>query len=171
MPVAAIVGKLFGRLRVIERVPKAGAVASYWLCRCKCGNTREVRVDHLTHGRILSCGCFNRERQRQLHTRHGFLRHGGPHMPEYRCWCGLRNRCNNPNNPKYKDYGGRGIRVCRRWDSFLLFFQDMGRKPSPQHSIDRIKNDKGYSPNNCRWATPQVQRNNRRSPALVSSES
>ena len=82
--------------------------------------------------------------------------------PEYICWCNLRQRCNNPNNPQYHDYGGRGITVCERWDSFELFLEDMGERPSPEHSIERIDNDSHYGPDNCCWATKSEQLSNRR---------
>jgi hypothetical protein len=101
---------------------------------------------------------------------HGMTRGGRgsrrPHLPEYNSWHGATQRCSNRNNPKYKDYGGRGIKVCERWlgrDGFKNFLTDMGYKPSPQHSLDRFPNKNGnYEPGNCRWATPLQQGNNKR---------
>lgn len=81
---------------------------------------------------------------------------------EYRAWIKLRNRCNNPKNPQYEDYGGRGIYVCARWASFTCFIADMGPKPSPAHSIDRVNNNGPYIPGNCRWADKTTQVRNRR---------
>ena len=93
--------------------------------------------------------------------KHGFAR-PGKEAPEYRAWAALRNRCSNPNHDAYKNYGGRGIKVCERWNDFLAFLEDMGPRPSPKHSIDRINNDGNYEPDNCRWATRSEQCRNMR---------
>ena len=97
-------------------------------------------------------------------TSNGNYRHGrGFECREYRAWSNMRARCRNTNSPDFKYYGGRGIRVCERWDSFVTFYADMGDCP-PGHSIDRIDNDRGYEPGNCRWADAGVQSRNRRIP-------
>lgn len=89
--------------------------------------------------------------------------HNASKTSEYRAWCGIRQRCFNPANCRYEGYGGRGITVCDRWNqSFLAFFEDMGPRPSPNHSIDRIDNDGNYEPSNCRWATRSQQQRNKR---------
>jgi len=88
--------------------------------------------------------------------------------PEYRIWASMKSRCANPNDPGYFRYGGRGIKVCDRWkESFTAFYEDMGQRPSPRHSLDRIDTDGGYEPDNCRWVLPKTQSNNRRDNRLV----
>tara|TARA_R100000365_G_C2748380_1_gene79776 strand:+ start:9724 stop:10215 length:492 start_codon:yes stop_codon:yes gene_type:complete len=96
----------------------------------------------------------------KANLKHGALL-GGKALPEYDAWKSMRARCLNPSNKRFSDYGGRGITVCQRWSEFPNFLQDMGRKPSAKHSIDRIDNNRGYEPGNCRWALPHQQMTNR----------
>ena len=97
-----------------------------------------------------------------------YNRHGMSRTPEYRAWADIKARCFNPNNKNYSDYGGRGIGVCDRWkNSFNNFFADMGMKPSPKHSIDRIDNNGDYSAKNCKWSTKAEQENNKRNNRLI----
>lgn len=98
------------------------------------------------------------------------MRHGCTHSSEHNAWRNLWNRCTNPNFLQFKDYGGRGIKVCRRWDKFENFLADMGKKPSPKHSLDRKNNDGNYTPKNCRWATRAEQMRNTRRNCLVTHE-
>lgn len=148
--------KRFSRLVALRRENRADH-RTYWTCRCDCGRIHSVRGSHLKHGKIRSCGCLHREMlSTQTRT------HGMTGSPEWKSWAHMRSRCNNPDDPSYPDYGGRGIRVCKRWDGFPSFFKDMGFKPSRGHSIHRVNNDDNYSPNNCRWATKLEQAQNKR---------
>lgn len=161
-----LIGQRFGALMVVERYAENTRLGkSKWLCRCGCGTEIVAVSGNLTHGNTKSCGCMKAAWCGGVKTSHGMSRHrgGAPSAPEYNSWCGMIARCENPNAPKYADYGGRGITVCdRRRDSFETFFEDMGPRPTPGHSIDRIDVDGNYEPGNCRWATAKVQANNQR---------
>ena len=149
---------------------------SAWECQCDCGATTFVET-RLLSGRTAtkSCGCTLAEKNRLRPVRNATnLTHGesgnkrGPRSSEYVCWLSMRQRCNDANHANFPLYGGRGIRVCALWDvSFEAFLADMGRKPRPRMTIDRIDPNLGYEPSNCRWASYAVQGSNRRNNAFV----
>lgn len=144
----------FGRLTAIERSATQRRHVSEWVCRCDCGETRSVATDKLNSGNTKSCGCLQRDKAgARLRT------HGACQTPEYRVWRSIRERCRLRPHPRY---GGRGIDVCDRWfDSFQAFIADMGKRPTPKHTLERIDGDRNYEPSNCKWATWIEQNNNK----------
>jgi hypothetical protein len=148
-----LVGLVVGRLTVVGFAGKGDHSKSLWLCRCACGGETVRSTSNLNKGGDQSCGCTS-------HT--GNLRHGMKDTPEYRTWCAIKRRCNSPSDTSYPRYGALGVRVCEAWEnSFEQFFADMGPRPDGT-SIDRIDSSKGYSPENCRWATTHEQSRNKK---------
>lgn len=154
----------FGRLKVVGEAEPRGKYRRA-RCVCDCGSERAVHTFSLTSGKTVSCGCYHSDIQREVSRATGLRnrRHGRKETPEYRAWSAMKARCTDPSHPAYHRYGGRGIAVCDEWlTSFEAFFAHLGERPSRTHSLDRIDNDKGYQPGNCRWATRSEQNRNRR---------
>jgi len=153
-----LVGQRFGRLLVTAHVsdPKRPGRTT-WRCVCDCGRTTHAQGSFLAHGQIKSCGCLAKRNA----VKHGHIKGKVP-SPTYSSWSAAKRRCDQPRNINYKNYGGRGIRMCERWrTNFSNFLADMGIKP-PGTSLDRFPNPDGnYEPGNCRWASRAEQRGNR----------
>jgi hypothetical protein len=161
-----MIGQVFEMLTVMEY---AGSkkTSTYYLCQCSCGNKITTTRRWLINGRAKSCGCSKNNFISRSNTRHGESQPGKKTV-EYMTWNGIKNRCYNEKDHNYDKYGGRGISVCSRWiESYDNFLSDMGRRPPGKYSLDRIDNNKGYSPDNCRWATNKEQSRNTRTNRII----
>lgn len=178
-PAKDITGQKFGRLTALRRdYGEHSRNGAYWVCKCDCGREHVVLGANLRTGRVRSCGCASIEHSRNMGKANKGGNGGGRpaggerlYVKErrlYNVWKGMRERCNYKDWPQYKDYGGRGITVCEEWNDFKTFMKwayengyDKNAKRG-ECTIDRIDNDKGYTPDNCRWASMSVQLSNRR---------
>ena len=124
-------------------------------CLCDCGNTTVISIDHYKRSKIVSCGCHHKKRISEAAKTHGLSK-----TPEYKVWQGMKGRCHNPNHADYPMWGGRGVEVSKEWFSFESFITDMGNRPTPEYTLERIDNSKGYCKDNCKWATRKEQRAN-----------
>lgn len=158
-------GNRYTRLLVLRRNPDPKFKrTAHWFCKCDCGKVKSIHGRSLRARLTKSCGCLQKERVHETMFKHGetFNRiNGGKSTTEYVTWLNIKQRCGNPNKREYSSYGGRGIKVCKRWMKFENFLADMGRKPSPDLTIERKNNSLGYTPSNCCWATRQKQSANR----------
>lgn len=158
-----LTGQKFGRLNVICRDGSTIDGRAKWLCKCDCGKETAVSGKSLVRGETKSCSCLQKEKVRQVSFKHGYANS----IREYRIWKSIRQRCNNPSHKNWSVYGGVGITICARWNSFENFIEDMGIAPSDTHTIDRINGTLGYSKENCRWATRLEQSRNIKSNKLL----
>lgn len=146
-----MIGKRFNRIIVLER-DYSKKNGTYWICRCNCGNIKTIRGSHLRSGKIQSCGCLRRTVR---------ITHGMTNTRTYEAWSHMKQRCNNQNDKKYKDYGGRGIKVCDRWLKFENFLADMGMIPVGL-TLERKDNELGYFKENCCYDDYVAQGRNQR---------
>lgn len=135
-----------------------------YLCKCECGEFTLKSAAQLRSGKSRSCGCLSAEISSV-----GNRVHGQRKESEYKCWVSMKQRCLNPKNRSFKDYGSRGIVICKRWMTFANFFRDMGRRPDRSFTLERNDNALGYNPKNCRWATKRDQSLNRRSSVIITA--
>jgi hypothetical protein len=163
-------GERFGRLKIIKEIESFifanNQPGRRFLCQCDCGKQKKIKLCHLRASAIQSCGCLQKERTSKR-TKKIMTKHGMSGSNIYEVWNSMKMRCHNKKDHAYKNYGGRGIKVCKEWlESFESFYKDMGNVPKDL-TLDRINNNKGYYKENCRWATMREQANNRRTNHLM----
>lgn len=154
-----LIRQRFGKLTVVKQVGKDKWRQALWLCKCDFGNSKIICGNNLKNSHTKSCSCLRAEITKQRSIKHGHAQ--GGKSKTYTTWKTITQRCTNPNHKYYDNYGGRGIKICKRWKKFENFLEDMGECP-PGYQIDRINNNKGYSKENCRWTTSKMNNRNRR---------
>lgn len=164
-----LTGKRFGRLVVLRRSEKRCGASLKWLCQCDCGNIVDVIGSNLRGGRTESCGCLRSETSIGRHKTHGLSRSSKKDNRIYRIWCGMKERCLNRNFKYWHRYGGSGIDICDEWKNDYMAFHNWAIENGYKDdlTIDRIDNQRGYEPSNCRWATYEQQLKNRRNSVFV----
>ena len=154
-------GLQYGKLTAIEYLGKTqGSSKNKWRCKCECGNVTDVTTSNLSTGHTTSCGCtaIQKAKERRIYPKE--------YTKEYQTWRSMKQRALNPKGKNQQWYSD--IPICQEWvDSFDAFLNDMGTKPTPQHTIERVDNSKGYEPSNCIWALPKVQANNRKTNRII----
>lgn len=163
-----LTGKTFGRLTVLRQAGKDSQDIILWACLCSCGNYKIVRGQHLRNGSIQSCGCLRQESSSKIGKKN--KKHGLEGTRLYHIWCSMKGRCYRPSALEYDNYGGRDIKVCEEWQTFEPFMKwALSNGYSDNLTIDRIKNDEGYCPENCRWIGYKEQANNRRNNRMITA--
>ena len=154
----------FGRLTAVKYIGKDKNNKHKWLCKCECGNEKEVLSCHLKSGAIQSCGCFGKERRRESITKHNLR-----YTRLYNTWLNMKNRCYNKKNTAYKNYGGRDIKICKEWlNEFMSFYNwSMSNGYNENLTIDRIDVNGDYENSNCRWVDYKIQSKNKRNNHLI----
>lgn len=148
-----LTNKVYNSWTVIKEGERTKSKARQWLCRCSCGREFLVSQVNLTRGASKGCVyCKKHPGKHGLADKH----------PLYSIWKNMRSRCNNKNRSCYKYYGGRGIKICHEWDDFTVFLKDMGPSYKKGLTLERVRNEEGYSKENCKWATDEEQRSNKR---------
>lgn len=158
-----LTGKKFGRLTVIRETDQRKSGSVVWECKCDCGNTVFVSQNHLSRGATVSCGCYNAEKDKT---------HGMSHTHLHTVWACMKDRCLNPNHPQFKDYGGRGIKICDEWldsSAFIEWAKENGYREDERGkcTLDRIDVNGNYEPSNCRWVSMKEQCRNRRNNVII----
>lgn len=163
-----LIDKRFGRLVILGLAGKNKWRNYQWLCKCDCGKEIIATISNLRSEKTQSCGCLRKEIVMKTMTVHGHFKNRKM-TGIYNSWCHMIQRCTNPNNKRYKDYGGRGITICDRWLKFENFNEDMGKSWKPGLMLERRKNELGYFKDNCHWATRKEQQRDRRNNRLITA--